>query len=154
VTPILEIGSSACFFEGENMPTIPAAGDTPLIRTDFSDDHAWQALVRAAAAPHVDGFRAYFTIVQDRGFEGATPAQLAALAEGARFGCLIVADAVAISHHEHPLLCLALGAAPRSFRVVPAELWGVENNLSLANMDFEEFAEAVDEDGIFRGFRC
>jgi hypothetical protein len=28
----------------------------------------------------------------------------------------------------------------------------IENNLSLANMDFEEFAEAVDPDGVFRGF--
>jgi hypothetical protein len=30
--------------------------------------------------------------------------------------------------------------------------WSVENNLSLANMDFEEFANAVDVDGLFRGF--
>jgi hypothetical protein len=28
---------------------------------------------------------------------------------------------------------------------------GVENNLSLANMDFDEFADAVDADGVFRG---
>jgi len=28
----------------------------------------------------------------------------------------------------------------------------VENNLSLANMDFEEFADSVDADGVFRGF--
>jgi len=40
----------------------------------------------------------------------------------------------------------------RSFRVIPSELWGVENNLSLANIDFEEFADAVDRDGVFRGF--
>jgi hypothetical protein len=31
-------------------------------------------------------------------------------------------------------------------------MWGIENNLSIANMDFEEFAENVDDDGIFRGF--
>jgi hypothetical protein len=31
-------------------------------------------------------------------------------------------------------------------------MWGVENNLSIANMDFEEFADAVGPDGIFRGF--
>jgi hypothetical protein len=29
---------------------------------------------------------------------------------------------------------------------------GVENNLSLVNMDFVEFAESVDPDGVFRGF--
>ncbi|MDH6214469.1 hypothetical protein M2283_001752 [Streptomyces pseudovenezuelae] len=33
-----------------------------------------------------------------------------------------------------------------------AELWSIENNLSGANMDFEEFADAVDDDGVFRGF--
>jgi hypothetical protein len=28
----------------------------------------------------------------------------------------------------------------------------VENNLSLANMDFHEFADNVGADGVFRGF--
>jgi len=40
----------------------------------------------------------------------------------------------------------------RSFRVVPQEAWSVENNLSISNMDFEEFADSVDADGVFRGF--
>jgi len=31
-------------------------------------------------------------------------------------------------------------------------LWGVENNLNISNMDWEEFASAVDEGGVFRGF--
>jgi hypothetical protein len=56
-------------------------------------------------------------------------------------------------HADHPLLSLDLRPPGRSFRVMPAALWGVENNLAIANMDFEEFAHAVDEDGIFRGFR-
>lgn len=34
----------------------------------------------------------------------------------------------------------------------PLSLWGIENNLSIANMDFDEFADAVDEDGVFRDF--
>ena len=38
------------------------------------------------------------------------------------------------------------------FRVIVSELWAIENNLNLANMDWEEFAEAVGDDGIFRGF--
>jgi hypothetical protein len=46
----------------------------------------------------------------------------------------------------------ALDEPGRTFRVVPSELWAVENNLSLSNMDFEEFAEAVDGDGVFRAF--
>jgi hypothetical protein len=30
----------------------------------------------------------------------------------------------------------------------PSELWAVENNLNIANMDWQEFAAAVDEDGV------
>ena len=45
-----------------------------------------------------------------------------------------------------------LGEPGRTFRVIPSEIWGVENNLSIANMGFEEFADAVDSDGVFRGF--
>jgi hypothetical protein len=40
----------------------------------------------------------------------------------------------------------------RSFRMVPREAWSVENNLSIANMDFSDFAYNVDKDGVFRGF--
>ena len=54
---------------------------------------------------------------------------------------------------EHPVLVVDLYSDPgRTFRVIPSQMWGVENNLSLANMDFEEFADAVDKDGVFRGF--
>ena len=35
---------------------------------------------------------------------------------------------------------------------IPSELWSVENNLNLANMDWEEFVEPVGEDDAFRGF--
>jgi hypothetical protein len=54
---------------------------------------------------------------------------------------------------EHPILVVDLYTEPgRSFRVVPAEVWGIENNLSTANMDFAEFADEADADGVFRGF--
>ncbi|GAA2725940.1 MULTISPECIES: hypothetical protein [Streptomyces] len=32
----------------------------------------------------------------------------------------------------------------------PGALWSIENNLSLSNMDFDEFVDAADEDGVFR----
>jgi len=40
----------------------------------------------------------------------------------------------------------------REFRAVPSQIQAIENNLSIANMDFEEFAESADESGVFRGF--
>jgi hypothetical protein len=38
------------------------------------------------------------------------------------------------------------------FRAIPSQIQGIENNLSIANMDFAEFTDSVDEDGVFRGF--
>lgn len=66
---------------------------------------------------------------------------------------VFLVDNVTISDPETPLVALDLLHEPgRWFRVVPAEMWSVENNLSIANMDFFEFAEAADPDGVFRGF--
>jgi hypothetical protein len=36
--------------------------------------------------------------------------------------------------------------------VIAPQLWAVENNLNLSNLDWEDFADAVDDDGVFRGF--
>jgi hypothetical protein len=40
----------------------------------------------------------------------------------------------------------------RSFRALPSTIQSIENNLTIANMDFEDFRNAVHQDGIFRGF--
>jgi hypothetical protein len=41
----------------------------------------------------------------------------------------------------------------RTFRAIPSQIRAIENNLSLANMDFAEFADNAGADGVFRGFR-
>ncbi|CAM5491672.1 hypothetical protein TPAU25S_00623 [Tsukamurella paurometabola] len=38
------------------------------------------------------------------------------------------------------------------FRLVPSEVWSVENNIDIANMDWWDFLGALDADGVFRGF--
>jgi hypothetical protein len=38
------------------------------------------------------------------------------------------------------------------FRALPSEVQAIENNLSIANMDFGDFASTVDGGGVFRGF--
>ena len=40
----------------------------------------------------------------------------------------------------------------QEFRTLPRGVQSIENNLSIRNMDFEEFANAAGEDGVFRGF--
>jgi len=110
-----------------------------------------RALVADAVRPYEHGFRANLHIVDDKSFDGADPATLSAMALAARHPVLFVADAITLGNPERPVLCVSV-KGEGTFRIVPSELWGVENNLSLANMDFEEFAAAVDADGVFRGF--
>ena len=134
---------------------IPDTNDSLVIRTDYSDDAAWEALCAAIRAPSPgDGFQANVAFVTDPELDGADVERVMDLLPsdlGRSF--VFVVDATAIGDPEHPVLVLDLGDEPgRTFRVIPSEAWGIENNLSLANMDFHEFAESVDADGVFRGF--
>lgn len=40
----------------------------------------------------------------------------------------------------------------RTFRAIPSEVKPIVANLSIANMDFAEFADHANPDGMFRGF--
>jgi hypothetical protein len=40
----------------------------------------------------------------------------------------------------------------RSWDLLRTEVWSVENNLNIANMDWADFLSCADENGIFRGF--
>ncbi len=130
------------------------ADASTLVRTDFSDDSAWISLVRAATAESPEGFRAELRLVDERQYDGRLPDELVGTGLH-RQGepVLFIADRKALTACERPILCVDLLHKPgQSFRCIPSELWGVENNLRLFNMDFEEFAESADADGVFRGF--
>jgi len=65
-----------------------------------------------------------------------TAEQVVEVADGSGQSFVFIADRFAITNREHPVLVVDLVEEPgRTFRVVPSEAWGVENNLSLANMD-------------------
>jgi hypothetical protein len=132
------------------MAHLPRSGKTPLIRTDFSDDAVWAKLTAAISQPSEEGFLANVEAVDERDFDAADPERLGKLATN--HAILFVADQVTMTHREHPLLCVDVASPVRRFRLVPSELWSAENNLSLANLDFEDFTGAVGGDGVFRGF--
>lgn len=130
-----------------------------LIRTDFSSADAWeQACVSAAESveqPDGQVFRASLDPLQNKEFHGKSVKELVALATRAGYqgSVLFVADSTTMTDPERSLLVIDLWDEPgRTFRVVPGEMWAVENNLSIANMDFADFADSVDPDGTFRGF--
>jgi hypothetical protein len=137
------------------MNPLPSTKDTLLLRTDFSDERAWDALCAAVQAPEPEtGFSACVTPLSDRAYDGAAVEDLLFVGSACYRSFLLVADRAALSGPDQPVLVVDLVREPgRTFRVIPSQAWSVENNLSLANMDFEEFSDAVDEDGVFRGFR-
>jgi hypothetical protein len=132
---------------------IPNSESALLIRTDFSDQRAWKALTTMASAP-ADPFMFTMEIVDDRANSGATLEQLiCTLPEDYPHSFIVVADRISISQPDHPLLVVdLLEERGRQFRAVASQVASIENNLSIANMGFEEFAESVDEGGVFRGF--
>jgi hypothetical protein len=59
---------------------------------------------------------------------------------------LFIADSTTLTRPDHPVLVVdLLDDDRRPFRCIPPELWGIDNNLNIANMDWAEFADAVDE---------
>ena len=136
------------------MKPLPDTEDISLVlRTDFSDDAAWQGVCEAIQTP-VGEFSAYVELIDDPDFADCDVVTLLSLPkESLNHSFLFLVDHETISSDEFPILCVDLRRNPGStFRVIPSAMWSVENNLSIANMDFREFAESTDPDGVFRGF--
>ncbi|HSU55617.1 MAG TPA: hypothetical protein VLT36_16295, partial [Candidatus Dormibacteraeota bacterium] len=131
----------------------PASERTLALRTDFAHDSDWETF-RAAIPDCGDGLSASLEVVSDPAYDGLTADQLPSrLAPGSASTFAFLIDGMALTHPEHPMLVVDLHEKPgRSFRVALAGIESVEGNLSTANMGFDEFANALDKDGIFRGF--
>jgi hypothetical protein len=136
-------------------PSLPEDDYSLVIRTDFSDDTAWDHVCRLIQEPQTDyGFQASVECISDRACSGLMPRNVASvLPSNSQRPFVFLVDAKAIALHEHSVLVVDLLEEPgRSFRVIPSEAWGIENNLRLGNMGFAEFSESLDTDGVFRGF--
>ena len=148
------------------MPILPERNCSLLVRTDFTRDDAWQQVADQATRENDDGFQAYVEPVSDPAFDRASWQEVKAAvpANGQGASVLFIADGTALSSPDHPILVVDLSDTFLSaaefpqmgdrtpFRCIPSELWSVDNNLNLANMDWEEFSDAAGEDGVFRGF--
>lgn len=136
------------------MKKLPKTENSLVLRTDFSDDSAWKSVCAAIREPSAWGYRACVDCHSDPEYDGLTTKQLTTLASiGSDHSFVFIVDRVALSHSEQPILVVDLYTEPgRSFRVIPCEMSSVQANLSIGNMDFAEFADSVDKDGVFRGF--
>ena len=132
---------------------LPETKDAIVLRVDFSNNEAWESIKLAIVKP-VGEFQAYVNFVSDPDFNGVDLKELLAMqVESPYRSFMFVVDQTTLSHPGRPILVIDLVTEPgHSFRVIPSEMWGVENNLSIGNIDFAEFANHADSDGIFRGF--
>lgn len=146
----------------ERRPTRPT--DLPrsfhplVIRTGFQSRSKWENIQRTVQSPvRVQNLelRARVEFVNDARFRDlGSPDILALVRRGYPHPFVILADNETISHPEMPLLVMDLkDQRGRTFRALPIQIQTVENNLSIANVDFEHFMQSVDPDGIYRGSR-
>lgn len=136
-------------------PKLPSYESSLLIRTDFSNDVAWENICKLVQEPQTDDkFSARVECINEKAYERLEPAGIrSVLPSHSGHGFVFLVDTGAIARCDHPILVVDLQRdTPRTFRVVPTQAWAVENNLSLANIDFDEFMVACDQDGVFRGF--
>ncbi|POH72146.1 hypothetical protein CVS27_16765 [Arthrobacter glacialis] len=136
------------------MPILPSTENSLLVRTAFSDAKAWAGALAAVQTENEDGFRAYVEVIDDISWENADWEQVrrAALATDEQAAVLFIADSPALEP-DYPVMVVDLSdLSHEPFRCVASELWGVDNNLNIANMDWEEFADMAEDDGVFRGF--
>lgn len=163
--------------EDAGITNINTDEDPWVIRTDFSDDTKWDEVRANIAAPQEQSFVAYVQYVnEDERFAGMSPHSVVRALPNAYPGyqCYIV-DTKTISDNERPVLVVdfsprfgdddaedsCIDERPpkevplsdvRTMYALPSTIQAIQNNLSLSNMDFEDFFDAVDACGIFRGF--
>jgi Domain of unknown function (DUF6924) len=131
----------------------PAGLTSLVLRTDFSDEGAWEALQAAINASYKYSCATY---VSNPAYAGVSIQALIdwdSPDDPHHVGYLFLADDVTMRDEEHPLLAVDLFDEPgRAFRVPPRWYADISANLVIANMDFREFADAVDASGTYRGF--
>jgi hypothetical protein len=135
--------------------SVPLANSPAVLRADFSDDEAWRSLQAAVQQPSPEGFEANVEFIDDPSVEEMdTEALRAAIPSSYSYSFLVIAGRDTFADAARPLLILDLQpGGTDEFRTVPAGVQAIENNLSLANMDFRDFADtARASGGVFTGF--
>lgn len=153
---------------------------TALIRTDRRNDSAWATILDAISSPvdttefgDPEGFVVpNFISLDDPSLVGVTGEELASAVGAAgntSLGYALLADSQSMAEadsgidltlvyvdltcpdpEEAELFNTYMG---RSFRCLIPEIAAIDENLSLGNMDFSDFADYADErGGVFRGF--
>ena len=134
----------------------PNQSDPWVVRTDFSDDDRWSSVRELIGAPQKEvgiTFFAYVDYVNDETHRDREPHEvvLSLPDDYADMFCFLV-DRECIENKDNPVLVVgfypsdneSFNRLPRdtpigdivTFRALPSQIQGIQNNLSLANIDF------------------
>src|SRR5262245_48277288 len=97
-----------------------------VIRTDFTDDAAWEYVCQLLSEPQTAlQFRASVECVNNEIAFGITPGNIRSiLPRESQRSFVFLVDSEAISRPDHPVLVVDLiDETGRTFRVVPSEAW-------------------------------
>jgi len=135
------------------MKPLPKTKGHQVVRTDFSDQSVWEMICRAVRKSY-GKHSVSVEFIDDIAYEGMTKEHILSLgSKDYHHSFIILADQIAVSMPDFPLLVVDLYDEPgREFRAIPSQIRVIETNLTLANMSFYEFADEIDQDGVFRGF--
>ena len=120
------------------MKPIPETENPLVLRIDFSNQAAWEAICAAIRKPvGIFRFRGKVEFLDTAEDAGITKDQVLELIPGNySHNFILLVDQTANSLPDHPVLVIDLyERSGREFHAVPAQIQGIENNLSIANMD-------------------
>ena len=140
------------------MRFLPATRNPLVVRTVSESPDIWDTICELIRAPRYEAtytFFAHVDFLDDADFRNLTSEDLLVrVPKDYVHSVLFVVDTVAARSPEFPILVLDLRRQRgRTFRAIPSQIQAIENNLSISNMDFAEFADNAGADGVFRGFR-
>lgn len=139
------------------MKLLPHSKDPLVVRSSFDDQKGWQTVAGLIRAPVLDGDETFYAHVQflnDRDFQDCDARSLLARSATYPHHAVFIIDKATLGSLEYPVLVADLYGEPgRTFRALPGQVQAIENNLSITNMNFAEFADSADADGVFRGYR-
>ncbi len=146
--------------------------DPWVIRNENFADTLWERVCSQISEPQTENrFLAYVQFVDDKQYIGNSIGDVVRMLPDNYPGsfCFIVDDDT-FSSDEHTIAVVSFlrewneeldgfdwtphcdieDKQIRQFRARPSTIQSIQNNLSLGNMDFEDFANYVDDDGVYR----
>lgn len=132
---------------------LPQTPETLVLRTHFGDDAAWETVCDEIRRSSCEGYVHTYSFVSDPAWSDFPSDRFTSFPVPPYY--FFVVDRTTLEHPEHPVLAVNLDKndeEPYTFRMIPSNAAALAANLEIANMDFVEYAENADSDGIFRGF--